>query len=170
MIETLVVDGYNIIHAIPELEAKLDESLKSARGALEKTLRQYQATERSIKCAYVVYDSRRSEKNEIEIEDLGFVKNIYASSKSNADGEIVSLLKNIDRPARVAVLSKDNFVINHTRIMGAHVLSVGAFHKKITKHKRRTNEAKISEEQKEKISEEQKEKINQELKRIWAIK
>ena len=160
MIETLIVDGYNIIHAIPQLETELDGALKNARAALEKTLRSYQATERSIKRIYVIYDSKN--RGGVETEDLGLVKNIYASSEGNADGEIVSMLKNASRPERIAVLSRDNFVINHARAIGANVLSVESFHGKITKHQRRSKMVSMSKEQKE--------KINKELKKVWGIK
>ena len=58
MVDTLIVDGYNIIHAIPELENELNESLMSARRALSEALSRYQAGERSIKKIYVAYDSK----------------------------------------------------------------------------------------------------------------
>ena len=160
MIETLIVDGYNIIHAIPQLETELDGALKNARSALEKMLRNYQATEKSIRRIYVIYDSKN--RGGGETEDLGLVKNIYASSEGNADGEIVNMLKNASRPGRIAVLSRDNFVINHTRAIGANVLSVENFHRKIAKHKGHSKAISMSNEEKE--------KINKELKKVWGIK
>lgn len=159
MTETLLVDGYNAIHTIPELEILLNKSLDDARRALKKMLHQYQNTEKSIKRIYVIYDSKGSKEN--RIEDLGFVKNIYVSSVSNADQKIVSILKNAKKPEKIAVLSRDNFVINHAKAMGANILSIEAFCKKIIKRERQAERPKISEEQKE--------EINEELKKMWGI-
>src|SRR3989338_2501055 len=121
MVDTLIVDGYNIIHAIPELENELNESLMSARRALSEALSRYQAGERSIKKIYVAYDSKDGTG---DIEDMGLVKNIYAPKNSNADKEIVSMLKAAKNPKRIAVLSRDNFVINNARAMGVDILSL----------------------------------------------
>ena len=159
MVDTLIVDGYNIIHAIPELENELNESLMSARRALSEALSRYQAGERSIKKIYVAYDSKDGTG---DIEDMGLVKNIYAPKNSNADKEIVSMLKAAKNPKRIAVLSRDNFVINHARAMGVDILSLNKFLKKITTAKK--------ENSRHRLSDEDKDEITRELKNIWNIK
>jgi len=159
MIEVLIVDGYNIIHAIPELENELSKSLMSARHALSEALSRYQAGERSIKKIYIAYDSKDGTG---DIEDMGLVKNIYAPKNSNADKEIVNMLKNAGNPKRIAVLSKDNFVTNHARAMGASVLSLNKFLKKITTAKKSFVRPRLSDEEKDEIT--------GELKRVWGIK
>ena len=159
MVDTLIVDGYNIIHAIPELENELNESLMSARRALSEALSRYQAGERSIKKIYVAYDSKDGTG---DIEDMGLVKNIYAPKNSNADKEIVSMLKAAKNPKRIAVLSRDNFVINHARAMGVDILSLNKFLKKITTAKKGNS--------RQRLSDEDKDEITRELKNIWNIK
>ncbi len=131
MITTLIVDGYNIIHAIPELERACDRSLEHARLALEELLRVYQRSARSIERIYVIYDSKGPLG--YQMEDHGLVKKIFVHAKQNADGEIVALLKNATSPARIAVLSEDNFVINHTRTMGARLLPLEEFIRKVSR-------------------------------------
>lgn len=158
MIETLIVDGYNIIHTIPELENELNKDLMSARRALTEVLRRYQARERSIKKIYVIYDGKGSGE---DIEDLGLIKNIYTPRHSDADKEIVRLLKNASNPKRIAVLSRDNFVINHIRAMGAVVLSPDAFTKKLHKTKKINSASGLKETEKE--------DINRELRKIWGV-
>ena len=159
MTEILIVDGYNIIHSIPELERELGKSLKNARDALHQALLKYQTLERSIKRIYVVYDSKNS--SEGEMEDLGLVKNIYTPSSRSADNEIVALLKNAKKPSRISVLSRDNFVTNHTRAMGANILSPDEFCKKISKREKLLREGGLSQEEKANIT--------KELKKIWKI-
>lgn len=160
MTETLIVDGYNIIYAIPEIENELNRDLISARKALESALRRYQIGERSIRRIYVIYDGKGESGH--DIEDLGMVKNIYTPRGVSADVEIVNMLKNAERLNKTAVLSRDNFVINHTRAMGANVLSVGSFAKKIAGKRRSFGAVQLSEDEKA--------SINQELKKIWRIK
>ncbi|MFH0839864.1 MAG: NYN domain-containing protein [Candidatus Omnitrophota bacterium] len=159
MIDTLIVDGYNIIHALPELESELAKSLMSSRRALTEALKRYQAGERSIKRIYVVYDSKEGTG---DIEDLGLVKNLYAPKGSSADSEIVRILKGAKSLKKTAVFSKDNFVINHARSMGADVLPVDKFLRK-TRSSKNTAKCRV-------LSEESKEEINRELRKIWNIK
>ncbi|MBU4377179.1 MAG: NYN domain-containing protein [Candidatus Omnitrophica bacterium] len=159
MVDTLIVDGYNIIHALPELESELEKSLMSSRRALTEALKRYQAGERSIKRIYVVYDSKEGTG---DIEDLGLVKNLYAPKGSSADSEIVRILKSAKSLKKTAVFSKDNFVINHARSMGADILPVDKFLRKIRSAK---NTAKCHV-----LSEEAKEEINRELRKVWRIK
>lgn len=158
MTEILIVDGYNIIHSIPEIEDNLDRDLMSARKALEAALRQYQLRERSIRSICVVYDGKGASGR--DVEDAGLIKNIYTSRGTSADEEIVNMLKNSGRPDRTAVLSRDNFVVNHARAMGVDVLSVESFRKKIS-GKRHLRVVELSEEEKT--------SINKDLRRMWGI-
>lgn len=56
--ETLIVDGYNIIYKVPELEKLLDKSLETARAGLEGMLERYRAKQRSVGRIYIVYDGK----------------------------------------------------------------------------------------------------------------
>ena len=40
--KALIVDGYNAIHKIPELDSLMDESLEEARRAVTDMAREYQ--------------------------------------------------------------------------------------------------------------------------------
>lgn len=160
MTETLIVDGYNIIHAIPEIENELNKNLMSARNALEAALRKYQLSEKSIQRIYIVYDGKGVGGQ--DIEDMGLIKNIYTSKDSSADDEIVNILKNMKKLNKTAVLSRDNFVINHAKSLGADVLSINSFCKKIKGPKKISRPAELSEDEKN--------TINKELKRMWGIR
>jgi predicted RNA-binding protein with PIN domain len=160
MIEILIVDGYNAIHSIPELENELDKSLMSARAALTCLLLDYQQKSRSIKEIYVVYDSKTDLTS--HMENIGIVKNIYTARSSNADQEIVSIIKNSNKPAKIAVLSRDNFVINHARAMGANVMPLSDFSKKIAMAKTYKGKSPLSDSEKDEIT--------RELKKFWGIK
>ncbi|MBN1872480.1 MAG: NYN domain-containing protein [Candidatus Omnitrophica bacterium] len=159
MTDTLIVDGYNIMRSIPELDRAMDIDLRGARKMLEFYLLRYSSRERSIKRIYIVYDGKDSING--GAEDAGMIKNIFSPSSSNADREIVNLLKKTERPDRVAVLSRDNFVINHTRVMGARPVPMAIFKKKISDGEHRFKN--------EPIDEGLKHKINLELKKLWGL-
>ena len=138
----------------------MGRSLKDARESLESALRLYQTTQRSIKSIYVVYDSKVNISR--EVDNAGIIKKIFASGVAgNADGEIINLLKGLDHPGRASVLSKDNFVTNHARVMGARITPFENFRKNLT--------VKTAERKNEKCSDEAKQSINRELKKVWAI-
>ena len=53
---TIIVDGYNVIHAVPALARRLDQSLEAAREALLEACRAYRARRGDIARLYVVFD------------------------------------------------------------------------------------------------------------------
>ena len=53
---TLIVDGYNVVHAVPELERQLDRSLEAARDALVSLCRDYRARRGDVARVTVVFD------------------------------------------------------------------------------------------------------------------
>ena len=54
--KVLIVDGYNAIHKIPEVDDLLDESLEDARNAITDLAREYQRRHGGIAEVHVVFD------------------------------------------------------------------------------------------------------------------
>ena len=57
---TLILDGYHVIHAVPELARHLDRSLQSAREALVRLCRAYRARRGDIGRLYEVFNNARA--------------------------------------------------------------------------------------------------------------
>ncbi|MBL7070559.1 MAG: NYN domain-containing protein [Candidatus Omnitrophica bacterium] len=120
MKKTFIIDGYNVIHKIPELCAKLEESLESARDALVIEIQSWKRRYADSK-AYIVFDG----KNEDIFDDLPTrilgIDCVFTRSKESADDRIISMVRNAEAPSLITVISDDNQVRNGCRMQGAQV-------------------------------------------------
>ncbi|MDO8536522.1 MAG: NYN domain-containing protein [Candidatus Omnitrophota bacterium] len=119
----LIVDGYNAIHKIPEIDDLLDESLEDARNAITDLSREYQRRHGGIAEVHVVFDGRD------EYKDLSFNKpNQVFSGTGEGDRSIIRLAQEKCDKFHVIVVSDDNRVGNSCRAAGATVIPVKKFY------------------------------------------
>ena len=125
---TLILDGYNVIHAVPELARHLDRSLQSAREALVRLCRAYRARRGDIGCLYVVFDGRDAQGFGSPAPRDGGVTVCFTQKPQEADERILRLIESERAGSRCVVVSNDNEVFNNARAFGAGVMSVEAFY------------------------------------------
>jgi len=121
--KVLIVDGYNAIHKIPEMDDLLDESLEDARNAITDLAREYQHRHGGIAEVHVVFDGRD--------EYIGLSSNKpnqVFSGTGEGDRSIIRLAQDKSKKFHVIVVSDDNRVGNSSRAAGATVISVKKFY------------------------------------------
>jgi len=124
----LIVDGYNAIHKIPEIDSLLDESLEEAREAITGMAREYQRRSGGISEVFVVFDGRD------EYRGLSFNKpDQVFSNTGEGDRKIIRLAQDKSERFHVIVVSDDNRVGNSCRAAGATVIPVKKFYDFIAK-------------------------------------
>ena len=123
---TIVLDGYNVIHGVPELERKLDQSLEAAREALLTFCQAYRARRGDVQQLYVVFDGNDAYAGG-PIVDRGGVTVLFTRSQEEADDRILRLIKDDHARSRFVIVSNDNYVFNNARAHGARVISVSEF-------------------------------------------
>ncbi|MDP3703457.1 MAG: NYN domain-containing protein [Candidatus Omnitrophota bacterium] len=123
---TLILDGYNVIHAVPEMARQMDRSLQSAREALVRFCEAYRARRGDIGHVYVVFDGRDDEFSGASEQPRGRVTLCFTRRSEEADQRILRLIE-AERPNRCVVVSNDNEVFNNARAHGARVISVQEF-------------------------------------------
>jgi predicted RNA-binding protein with PIN domain len=128
---TLILDGYNVIHAVPELARHLDRSLQSAREALVRLCEAYRARRGDIGRLYVVFDGRDAQAFGSSEQQDGGVTVCFAQKPQEADERILSVIEAQSARSRCVVVSNDNEVVNNARAFGAGVMSVQEFYKKV---------------------------------------
>jgi len=122
-VKVLIVDGYNAIHKIPEVDDLLDESLEDARNAITDLAREYQRRHGGIAEVHVVFDGRD------EYMGLSFNKPDQTfSATGEGDRSIIRLAQDKSEKFHVIVVSDDNRVGNSSRAAGATVISVRKFY------------------------------------------
>ena len=123
---TLILDGYNVIYAVPELTRQMDRSLEAAREALVRLCEAYRTRRGDVGQVYVVFDGRDDECSGGSEQPRGRVTVCFTRPPQEADQRILRLIE-AQRPTRCVVVSNDNEVLNNARAFGARVISAQAF-------------------------------------------
>ena len=154
--KVLVLDGYNVIHAIPELEKFLDVSLESARNALVRMCESVAASRGDFGRIDVVFDGR-DEFTFLPDLRLGRVRIIFSGSDEKADGRILELIK--EEKASFLIVSDDRDVYHGGRDHSADVMKTAEFYRRYVSKIKEARPAKplpLSRETAQKITEEYK--------------
>ena len=122
----LLVDGYNIIFAWPELQQLAASDLSAARSALEDLLADYAAFRH---CRVIlVFDAYKVKRNPGSVEQRRGIHIVYTKEAETADMYIEKTSYQLSRKHRVRVATSDGLeqliVLGH----GALRLSAQAFH------------------------------------------
>ncbi len=105
MKEYLIVDGYNIIGAWPELQALKEENLEYARVRLIEILSAHAALSKRI--VILVFDAYQVKKNSGSREMIQGIEVIYTKENVTADMAIERLTAQIPKHQKVFVATSD---------------------------------------------------------------
>jgi len=162
-----VLDGYNVIHAVPEFERCLDKSLEAARKALISQCVRFKGQRGDITKIVIVFDGQEAYQDFPE-EDYSGVHIIFSNSKEKADDRILTLLEQSPKVDSFIIVSNDNYVFNNSRALGARGISVAAFFADVEK-KLKGPQKKSQSSEGRKISPQQAADITEEYKRQLGI-
>jgi predicted RNA-binding protein with PIN domain len=121
-VERLIVDGYNIIFAWPDLAALKDVNLQDAREMLIATLADYAAMTRQK--VTVVFDSHRRPDAEASEQTISGVEVVYSGRKTSADHVIERLLFGARASDEVTVATSD--ALQRDLALGRKIKTVSA--------------------------------------------
>lgn len=124
---TLVLDGYNVIHAVPELARRLDQSLEAGRRALIEFCVAYKAKRGDIAQLYLVFDGDDAYAGQPSMDRQG-VSVMFSRRGEEADERILGLIRNDGGRSRFVIVSNDTYIFNNARAHGARVISVRDFY------------------------------------------
>src|SRR3979409_1895130 len=121
-VEHLIVDGYNIIFAWPELAALKDVNLQDARELLIATMADYAAMTRQT--VTVVFDAHRRPEAEASEQIVSGVQVVYSGRKTSADHVIERLLFEAKASDEVTVATSDG--LQRDLALGRQIKTVSA--------------------------------------------
>lgn len=124
-----IVDGYNMIHQIPVLKNKLEQSLADARNSLENLIADY-VTGKAV-TVYLVYDGQ-ADVADIPGQSGRHLKIIYSHGSLKADPLIKELAKKFSRSAQLWVVTRDNDIIHYAKGFRVSSLSPAEFYRLIS--------------------------------------
>ncbi len=124
----LIVDGYNVMHGVPEWRAMEKQSLAEARTTIERRLALYRAKHPSV--AILLYwdgdrDVTRSRPSRVHGISVIF-------TQSGADGAIIGRVQASRNPKQVTVVTDDRALAEAIEGAGASVIPVEQLAKRLT--------------------------------------
>ncbi|MCK4547527.1 MAG: NYN domain-containing protein [Candidatus Eisenbacteria sp.] len=124
----LIVDGYNVIHGVPELRAVGKHSLADARNQLERRLARYRASRRGV--GVLLYWDGDSDVVPGGPERVQGITVVFA--RSSADSAIVGRVKASGSPGQITVVTDDRALARAAKNEGAGVIPVDRLAKWLT--------------------------------------
>ncbi|NOZ63070.1 MAG: NYN domain-containing protein [Calditrichaeota bacterium] len=131
-----LIDGYNVIHKIPELRSAMKTSLEKARNALIRRILTYLATKK-IEIT-LIFDG----------DDVGFVGNpyerkrrlhiYYSHAPEKADPLIKRFIRQKADSAQLFLVTEDNDLINFGKSRGVKNISPAQFYQLLRKEAQQT--------------------------------
>jgi predicted RNA-binding protein with PIN domain len=123
--QKLIVDGYNMIHADPELKRTVRHDLQAARRKLVARLTGYLES-KNVRLT-VVFDGHGG-ITDVDVEIPGRLQLLYSAAGQSADELIVEILESAANPREYIVVTSDMADIGRAaRSMGVAVLSSREF-------------------------------------------
>jgi predicted RNA-binding protein with PIN domain len=119
--DRLIVDGYNMIFAWPELAALKDTKLEDARDLLISILADYGAMTRQQ--VTVVFDSHRRTDGEASNERIAGVQVVFSGRKTSADHVIERLVFSARSGDDVTVATSDGLQRDYALGRGVKTVS-----------------------------------------------
>lgn len=129
--EYLLIDGYNIIHAWPELQKLAEDSMDSARLKLLDALSNYQGIR---KCQIIaVFDAYRVEGHLEEIVDYDHIHVVYTKEAQTADQYIEKFAHDHRKKYNITVATSDGLQQIIIRGAGCSLLSASDLKEEINR-------------------------------------
>jgi predicted RNA-binding protein with PIN domain len=120
MTKVLLVDGYNVINRVPELQTSLDGGLQNARNQLALRVSSWSHEHPAVECVIVFdgdfqYSGSRDQR-------LAGIRCIFSLARHGGDAELIRFVRSHKgKTSDITVVSDDNNVGNNCRAHGASV-------------------------------------------------
>ncbi|MCF0132184.1 MAG: NYN domain-containing protein [Pseudobutyrivibrio sp.] len=121
----LLVDGYNLIYAWPELRDILEDNLDGARGRLLDILCNYQAIKNYNVIA--VFDAYKLKNHPVECSDYLNIHQVFTAEAQTADAYIEKFTHDHSKNYDITVVTSDGLEQVIIRGEGAHLISSREF-------------------------------------------
>jgi predicted RNA-binding protein with PIN domain len=115
----LIIDGYNVLHMVPELKRLLNTDIQLAR---HKFVRMVEETaNRVARQTTIVFDGR--EAGQDEALTSGRIEVYFSPGKHTADTIIERLVRRYEQPGKILVVTSDRAEADMVLSDGAQVMS-----------------------------------------------
>ena len=117
--QLLIIDGYNAIHALPELKSHLNKGLERARDALAKLAREWKAGHPACD-VLIVYDGQSGVTGGTRDSGRGGagIRCVFTPSRVEADDHIKKIIRKQGHDSQTIVITRDREILSCCRDHG----------------------------------------------------
>lgn len=114
-----IIDGYNMLHAVPELRRLLEQDLETARKRLESYLQRYLGIKK-VKIT-LVYDGQW-QSSQLGAPARGLLQVLFSKSPQTADDLIKKLIEKHTPAKNITVITRDADIVNFAKARRVRVI------------------------------------------------
>ena len=118
--KTVILDGYNVIHGIPELEEEIGDNLRTARDSLIMFMADWRNKHQGHQVV-IVFDNKTQEGCMRRQHTMDGIKCCFTKPNENADDKIIEIVRCLPKPRDLIVVSGDNKVRNSCIALDAEI-------------------------------------------------
>ena len=124
--ERLIIDGYNLLHKVPELARMLGTDIQSARHRLVRRVEE--TAHNMARQTTIVFDGREAGSD--AALSSKYLEVFFSPSNLSADSVIERLVYKIPNPEKTLVVTSDHAEHDTVSSAGAHTMSSEEFMRK----------------------------------------
>lgn len=113
MKKTYIIDAYNLMHQIPEIEAMLSDRLEAAR---EQLLKELQLAKHRMNAEFiVVFDGAQSNTRR---DNAGYAMRVFYSSKQEKADALIKRMIETANKQQTMIVSSDREITDYAKLYG----------------------------------------------------
>ncbi len=128
---TVLIDGYNVIRGVPELNREIEVSLEHARNRLIALCRTYRSRLPDTAAVCVIFDGDSTAGPSLNSK-IGRVSVVYTATGEEADDRILAMLKRTSTDGKTIIISDDAGIGMQAREFHATMETVLTFYNSAT--------------------------------------
>ena len=166
----ILLDGYNVIRRIPQLQQQDQRSLEAGREMLARLCVAWKSRKPEISQLIIVFDGDSSVDALPGYQRGPGVKIVFTETGEKADSRILAIVGENVPAGECIVVSDDGEVARGSKLLGAKSMSVPRFHEMLTAHgKSEVQKSPSFEDWKSFLSPTQAREITESLRKEWGI-
>jgi predicted RNA-binding protein with PIN domain len=165
----ILLDGYNVIRRIPQLQRQDKRSLDAGREMLARLCVDWKSRKPEISQLIIVFDGDSSVDALPGYQRGPGVKIVFTETGEKADSRILAIVRQSVPAAECTVVSDDGEVARGSKFLGAKAMSVSKFHDMLTARGKSSAQKTPPDAAKSSLSPTQEREITESLKKEWGI-
>lgn len=130
----LLIDGYNVIHALPEYSRFLSGRLADARAHLARSVGRLAAAKKGNVEIHIFFDGRDEDAGWFDAEPLvAGVEVHFSEPRRTADEEILDFILALENKAEATVVTEDRGLARQAGAEGAGVITASGLAHRLAK-------------------------------------